>query len=204
VARSYSGGSGGWRRRRPRGRGARVKRAKRRGDRGGLKGALTLEGKGCKRTSGGQLRRPARSARAAALGGLPCDTRWRRRCGSRSWSSWWHRLAPGIDELDESGKGHRRRRAARRRCKGGAARGGGGGLNRVEHLLACGPRLGMRVQGGDGGGAVEFGLDTTEVGDDSAGPTCQRERAVEALTGRLGRGLAGPLAAPGLRRPCAK
>jgi hypothetical protein len=87
---------------------------------------------------------------------------------------------------------------------GWGPRGGGGGLNRAGHLLACGPRLGMRVQGGDGGGAVESGLDTTEVGDDSAGPTCQRERAVEALTGRLGRGLAGPLAAPGLRRPCAK
>jgi hypothetical protein len=87
---------------------------------------------------------------------------------------------------------------------GWGPRGGGGGLNRAGHLLACGPRLGMRVQGGDGGGAVESGLDTTEVGDDNAGPTCQRERAVEALTGRLGCGLAGPLAAPGLRRPCAK
>jgi hypothetical protein len=54
---------------------------------------------------------------------------------------------------------------------------GGGGLNRTGHLLACGPRLGRRVQGGDGGGAVESGLGTPEVGDDSVGPAVSdRER----------------------------
>jgi hypothetical protein len=37
--------------------------------------------------------------------GLPYDVRWRRMCGSRSRSSWWHRLALEIDELDESRKG---------------------------------------------------------------------------------------------------
>jgi hypothetical protein len=55
VARGYSGGSGGWRRRHPRLPGARerrhprlpgarVRRGKQRGERGGLKGVLTLEG----------------------------------------------------------------------------------------------------------------------------------------------------------------
>jgi hypothetical protein len=38
-------------------------------------------------------------------GGLPCDVWWQRMCDSRSRSSWWHRLAPEINELDESGNG---------------------------------------------------------------------------------------------------
>jgi hypothetical protein len=67
---------------------------------------LTLEGKrrqaGRRRTTMvvGPIRKEWRGS-----GGLPCDVRWRGMCGSRSQSSWWHRLAPEIDELDESGKG---------------------------------------------------------------------------------------------------
>jgi hypothetical protein len=71
----------------------------------------------------------------------------------------------------------------RRWREGGAVRarlrprGAGGGLNRTGLLLACGPRLGRRVQGGDGGGAMESGLGTPEVGDDNVGPAVSdRER----------------------------
>jgi hypothetical protein len=127
---------------------------------------------------------PARSARGGGASCGPPATRGGEEGAARDAG------APGgLALLREStsstnrGRGHWRRRAARRRCKGGTARarlrprGGGGGLNRTGHLLACGPRLGRRVQGGDGGGAVESGLGTPEVGDDSVGPSVSdRER----------------------------
>jgi hypothetical protein len=126
---------------------------------------------------------PARSARG---GGASCGTPATR--GGEEGAARDPGAPGGLALLREStsstnrGRGHWRWRAARRRCKGGAARArlrprGGRGLNRTGHLLACGPRLGRRVQGRDGGGVVESGLGTPEVGDDSVGPAVSdRER----------------------------
>jgi hypothetical protein len=82
------GGAGGWRRRCPGGRGARVRRGKRRGDQGEHMGLLTLDGEGRRegrwRTamvagSGGHGRRRSNASQAMGRGG-GCATR---HCGAR-------------------------------------------------------------------------------------------------------------------------
>jgi hypothetical protein len=121
VARGYSGGSGGWWRQRPGGRGARVSGEKWRVDHGEHEGALTGRRDGRRTADIGE----EKLWRLKAVAVFRCsigDDEGLRRCNVSTWTSRWPRLGRADDGGGESGYGGELAGSAwpkRRRCTGG-------------------------------------------------------------------------------------